>query len=180
MPTAVRDRPIEADAPSVAGQSHPTGVPVVVGFRTGHTPSGDRGTRMDRAFVERADELARLLAIHAAAAEQGGRVVLVAGEAGSGKSELVRQFLQSIPDVSSHVGRCDDLATPMPLAPIHDIARDVPRVAAALSARDRGAVRDAVLGVLGPRDLPAVLVDVHWADEATLDNCHQRRPVDRE
>jgi predicted ATPase len=66
------------------------------------------------------DELGGLLA----AAAAGGRVVLVAGEAGIGKSALVRGFAERhAADVRFLAGGCDPLLTPRVLGPLHDIAR---------------------------------------------------------
>ena len=102
-----------------------------------------------------------------------GRVVLVAGEAGIGKSSLLtavpvahgasRRFL---------VGACDPLLTPRALGPFHDIARQAGgRLADAL--RGDGGREDLVAALLDEIDEspPRVVVveDVHWADEGTLD-----------
>jgi DNA-binding SARP family transcriptional activator len=60
------------------------------------------------------------------AALTGGRVVLVAGEAGIGKSALVRRFIQRREgDVRFLVGLCDPLLTPRALGPLRDIAVQV-------------------------------------------------------
>ena len=54
----------------------------------------------------------------------GGRVVLLAGEAGIGKSALVRRFTERRPaDARFLLGACDPLLTPRALGPLHDIAR---------------------------------------------------------
>ena len=107
-----------------------------------------------------------------AAAEHGGIVALVAGEAGIGKTTLLQQFAkqqQKVPRVLW--GACDALFTPRPLAPLHDIARQVQKgLLAAISAGDRDAIFNAALDELerGPPTL-VVLEDMHWADDATLD-----------
>ena len=63
------------------------------------------------------DELADVLAT-------GGRVVLVAGEAGIGKSALVRRFTeQHAGEARFLVGACDPLPTPRALGPLHDLGR---------------------------------------------------------
>jgi DNA-binding CsgD family transcriptional regulator/tetratricopeptide (TPR) repeat protein len=107
-----------------------------------------------------------------AAAEHGGIVALVAGEAGIGKTTLLQQFARQQRKVSRVLwGACDALFTPRPLAPLHDIARQVERgLLAAISAGDRDAIFNAALDELerGPPSL-VVLEDMHWADEATLD-----------
>jgi hypothetical protein len=56
-----------------------------------------------------------------------GAVALVTGEAGIGKTALVRAFAADLPPhwvVLS--GGCDDLLTPRPLGPLRDVARDGP------------------------------------------------------
>ena len=56
------------------------------------------------------------------AADSGGRVVLIRGEAGIGKSALVELFAESYADTALFVsGSCDDLSTGA-VGPIRDIA----------------------------------------------------------
>ena len=55
-----------------------------------------------------------------------GRVVLVRGEAGIGKTALVEHFVaQARPGVRVLWGGCHALLTPRPLGPLHDIAQQV-------------------------------------------------------
>lgn len=102
----------------------------------------------------------------------GGRVALVRGEAGIGKSTLVERFVAE-ESARAHVlvGACDDLLTPQPFGPVWDIARREPTVAAPLSHGDTRAVMEALLALLSRPARPTVLVieDTQWADEATLD-----------
>jgi len=123
-------------------------------------------------LLERDGELARLHALLRACGTDGGRVVLIRGEAGIGKTTLAHRFVADVSAVSDViVGACDDLATPQPLAPIWDVARDRPVVAAALRSDDRRSVMDALLTLLSRSGDPSVLVleDTHWADDATMD-----------
>jgi DNA-binding CsgD family transcriptional regulator len=123
------------------------------------------------ALLEREQQLAALAAYLADAAAGQGRVVLVHGEAGVGKTALVRSFCA---DASARVfwGACDPLSTPRPLGPFVDIAGEAGGGLAA--AVERGASPYEVVEAL-PRangdGRPTVLVleDLHWADEATLD-----------
>jgi tetratricopeptide (TPR) repeat protein len=115
-------------------------------------------------------ELGDLLAATAA----GGCVVLVAGEAGIGKSALVRRFAERHEaDARFLAGACDPLLTPRVLGPLHDIARQTRgRLAELLvSGGSREAVFAAFLDELmrPPRRQVVVVEDAHWADEATLD-----------
>ena len=68
------------------------------------------------ALLERDEPIARLHAARSA----GGRLVLVGGEAGVGKTSLVRAFAATEGRVL--FGSCDNLTTPTPLGPFADIA----------------------------------------------------------
>jgi hypothetical protein len=73
-------------------------------------------------LLERESSLA-LLAVYAREARRGdGRLVLVGGEAGVGKSALVEQFQGDLPDARWSWGACDGLFTPRPLGPLFDLA----------------------------------------------------------
>src|SRR6266850_3292819 len=58
-----------------------------------------------------------------AAAERGGCIALVGGEAGIGKTALLQEFSKQRRGARVLWGACDALFTPRPLAPLHDIAR---------------------------------------------------------
>jgi DNA-binding CsgD family transcriptional regulator len=116
------------------------------------------------------DELGGVLAATAG----GGRVVLVAGEAGIGKSALVRRFTERHSgDARFLLGACDPLLTPRALGPLHDLGRQAGgRLAELLAA---GSPREQLFAALldeldqGARPQVVVVEDAHWADEATLD-----------
>ena len=107
---------------------------------------------------------------------RGGRVALLAGEAGLGKSAIVREFARrSGPRTRVLQGSCDRLVTPRVLGPLHDIGR---QAGGAFAARLSGeAAQEQIFAAFldelsGPRQPPLPLVvveDAHWADEATLD-----------
>jgi DNA-binding CsgD family transcriptional regulator len=108
-----------------------------------------------------------------AAFAAGGRLVLLAGEAGIGKTALLRRFCERhAKDARILWGDCDALFTPSPLGPLADIAAVTGGELEDLVAADAPphAVAAAVLDELARRD-PAIVVleDAHWADEATLD-----------
>lgn len=116
-------------------------------------------------LLEREDLLAEL----AAAASEGGRLVFVGGEAGVGKTALVRAFGASAEGTVLQ-GSCESLTTPTPLGPLHDVAAAIngdlrARVDAGDDPRQ---VAAALLEELS-RQVVIVIEDVHWADQATLD-----------
>lgn len=123
-------------------------------------------------MLERDAELVRLRDALSSAPSSGGHIVLVRGPAGIGKSLLVRRFLDHVAECArGFLGRCDDLRTPQPLAPVWDVARSSPDVASALADGDRRVVMDALLDLVSHPTQSTVLVfeDTQWADEATLD-----------
>ena len=129
---------------------------------------------MGAELVERDVELAALVASVDAAASGEGSAMLVLGEAGIGKSSLIREFLRAVEgQVRVLMGTCDDLLTPRTFGPLRDAAAaaDGPLAAAFSSEPDRERVYRALLDELSRPDLPTVLVveDIHWADDATLD-----------
>jgi DNA-binding CsgD family transcriptional regulator len=123
-------------------------------------------------LLERGVELEAMAGLLAGVDTSGGKVVLIRGEAGIGKSALVRSFLGSHAD-EAHVlyGSCDDLLTPQPMGPLWDISRAEPSLAEPLQNGDRRAAMMALLDLLsrGLRSTILVIEDTHWADEATLD-----------
>jgi DNA-binding CsgD family transcriptional regulator/tetratricopeptide (TPR) repeat protein len=125
---------------------------------------------VDWGILEREPELARLASAAREAADGAGSVVLVLGEAGIGKSSLVKALPDRLPHgIRVLVGECDDLATRRPLGPFRDL---IGSVGAALAdavtqGGDRHRVHEALLEEL--RGAVLVVEDVHWADEASLD-----------
>ena len=114
-------------------------------------------------------ELGELLG--AVGADRRGRLVLVRGEAGVGKTALVRRFCDGEQAARVLWGACDPLFTPQPLGPFLDIARTA---GGALEEVAAAAPRPYELAASLMRELETgvaivVLEDVHWADEATLD-----------
>ena len=101
-----------------------------------------------------------------------GRLALVSGEAGIGKTSLVERFTRERRDVARVLwGACDALITPRPLGPLHDMAAQLgggwPTLLA--SNVDRNTLFAAFLHELQSGPMIAVFEDIHWADEATLD-----------
>ena len=99
--------------------------------------------------------------------------MLVGGEAGIGKTALLRRYCDEHRSSTRILwGACDALFTPRPLGPLIDVAQSTGGELEALVQSDAKPyeVATALVRELG-RDAPTVLVieDVHWADEATLD-----------
>jgi DNA-binding CsgD family transcriptional regulator/tetratricopeptide (TPR) repeat protein/GTPase SAR1 family protein len=131
-------------------------------------------SRSAEELLEREEALTALDALLAdVRSNTRGRLVLIAGEAGVGKTALLRVFCEGQrPPVRVLWGGCAPLRTPRPLGPLIDVAAVVGGELGELVA---GAPRPyevavALLDELRGRS-PTVLVleDVHWADEATLD-----------
>jgi predicted ATPase len=129
-------------------------------------PAGD--------LLERADALATLENALAGVRDgRRGRLLFIAGEAGVGKTVLLRRFADRRADSPRILwGACDALITPRPLGPFLDIAQATGGELEELVEGDAKPqqVTTALLRELAaPRPTVAVVEDVHWADEATLD-----------
>ena len=123
-------------------------------------------------LLEREGPLRELEAALREAAAGEGRLALVSGEAGIGKTQLVERLAQDWRDrVRVLWGVCDAFFTPRPLGPLLDIAAQTRGPLPALLAENanRNAVFSAMLAELQSQPALVVIEDVHWADEATLD-----------
>lgn len=112
-------------------------------------------------------------AVERARKGQGG-TLLVAGEAGIGKTSLIDCVVGGLGRSQRQFqGGCEDLLSPRPLGPLRDIA--IEHRGALLHLMDSGATADVVFSaffdVLNTSAISSVVVleDVHWADGATLD-----------
>jgi DNA-binding CsgD family transcriptional regulator/type II secretory pathway predicted ATPase ExeA len=127
-----------------------------------------------RELLERGDQLSVLgECVDAVQSSSRGRLLLVGGEAGVGKTALLRRFSDSLPKGTRLLwGACDALFTPRPLGPFLDIAEGTGGELEELVEAHAGAfdVAAALMRELRTRS-PTILVleDVHWADDATLD-----------
>ncbi len=122
-------------------------------------------------FVGRARELTELEQVLAAAGDGSGATVLVAGEAGIGKTRLASEFAERARAAGFEVllGRSIDLVgTELPYQPFVDALRPLGEHDA--HAATQLSVFEHALALLADR-APVVLVleDVHWADTSTLD-----------
>ena len=149
------------------------------------------------AFVGRSDELRDLLEIFGAT-QTAPAVVLLGGEAGVGKTRLITEFAQRVPDARVLVGACLELGQAvMPYLPLAAVLRQLSRTLGSEETRrlygaelvrflpdhgswsSDGGVREqaglfeAVLALLArlaeTSRVVLIVEDLHWADRSTLD-----------
>ncbi len=126
-------------------------------------------------LIERQDLIERLRALVLDAALGRGRVVAVRGEAGVGKSALVRalaEWVEAGAEARMYWGACEALSTPEPLGPMLEIAAGLGwDLRSAIGRHGRTFAFSEMIQFLGQRDGVTLLVveDLHWADEATVD-----------
>lgn len=133
--------------------------------------TGGSSVRGAKQIIERDDDLAVLRSAVDDTTAGRGSVVLLSGEAGIGKTTLMRAFLDGLPrHVRVLTGACDDLLAPPALGPLRDAFRGSGGpVETALATGATDTVFEALLTELS--GAPAVLVveDLHWADDTTVD-----------
>ncbi len=132
--------------------------------------SSDRRSELlerSRQFAELGESLGAVLG------SSRGRLVLVGGEAGVGKTALVSRFCEERgPSPRILWSDCDALFTPRPLGPLLDVAEVT---GGELEELVESGARPHEVAAALMRELrmhePTILVieDLHWADEATLD-----------
>jgi ATP/maltotriose-dependent transcriptional regulator MalT len=148
---------------------------VLPGGRDDHPVTGDRTAfeAISPTVLERDAEIDTLLAALAEAAAGCSSVVLVTGEAGIGKTSVVRAFRAVVDgDVRVLSGACDDLLTPRTLGPLRDavVGTGGPLERALAVDRSSESIFAAITEEFaGPQPTVLVVEDVHWADDATLD-----------
>jgi DNA-binding CsgD family transcriptional regulator len=131
-------------------------------------------TGAGRELLERDESLSALSEVLATVrSDANGRLLWVGGEAGVGKTALLRRFceMQDRP-VRILWGACEPLLTPRPLGPFLDVAEDVGGQFGELvagAARPHRVAAALLEELRGRRPTVLVLEDLHWTDEATLD-----------
>jgi ATP/maltotriose-dependent transcriptional regulator MalT len=130
----------------------------------------EEGTSQMRQLLERTAAIAELsLALADAEAGRGG-IVLISGEAGVGKTTLLKEFRGALPQRARVLqGRCDDLLTARALGPLRDAAAATGGPLAAALAGGVEVFDAAIAELSGPALTVLLVEDVHWADDATLD-----------
>ncbi|MFF5701118.1 ATP-binding protein [Streptomyces sp. NPDC012794] len=122
---------------------------------------------------ERDGEFASLTRWWREACAGTGRLVLVGGDAGAGKTVLIEEFARRLGDVRLLRGSCEPLTTPLALGPLRDMAHSLsPPLRRQLTGpADPVEARRLMLDELRDAGDPVLVVldDAHWADEATLD-----------
>lgn len=137
-----------------------------------HNVISIQATDTKMGLLERDTVLRELDAERQEAVGGEGRALLISGEAGIGKTALVEQFIcQRQREARILSGACNDLFTPRPLGPLHDVASQTQgQLSRLLQAEtDRSLIFSACLSELQSQPTIVVIEDVHWADEATLD-----------
>jgi predicted ATPase len=113
-----------------------------------------------------------LTQLDASLAADAGRLVLVAGEAGVGKTALVGAFCAGLdPRTRVLSGACDGMRTPRALGPLVDIAAQTGgELGEAVETKQPAGCFAALADELDDaRPTVVVIEDIQWADEATLD-----------
>lgn len=125
-------------------------------------------------LLERESERATLESILTEARRGNGQIALVSGEAGIGKSSLVRTLVRKHrAQLRVLLGTCDPLFTPRPLGPLYDMALEsLPELFELLNSGGNWlTIAAALIKAFQNKASPWIIVfeDAHWADEATLD-----------
>ncbi len=128
-----------------------------------------------RPFVGRYEELAYLRERRLEASSSHGGLVLIAGDAGVGKSRLIAEFCGSLAYARCRIGsgQCLEFAS-RPYGPVLDIlARLDPRPfvfdANASKQEQFDAILERFAALAARSSLIMVVEDLHWADAASLD-----------
>lgn len=125
-------------------------------------------------LFEREDARRALLSSYASASAGKGRLAIIEGEAGIGKTTLIQHVTSELGEEAGvHWGWSDPLSTPRPLGALQDLAATLDSPLGEMIAQ--GAAQDLIFSAFLKRLMrvaaPTILIieDLHWADQATLD-----------
>jgi len=124
-------------------------------------------------LLERRQQLDSLAGYLRDASSGSGRLVFVSGEAGIGKTTLVRRFAEDAREQARvAMTSCDALSTPGPLGPLVDVgpALGLPADLLQRPETTREHLYAQIFAALQRPGQPTLLIaeDAHWADEASL------------
>src|SRR5262249_3547322 len=124
--------------------------------------------RLDSPLVGRRRQLASLSsAFESVVADGGLHVFTVVGVAGTGKSRLVREFLDGVEGLVTVVrGRCLPYGESVAFLPLTDALHDA---GVELSDVTSAGVRDAFERLAASQPVVYVVEDLHWAEAPLLD-----------
>ena len=125
-------------------------------------------------LLERKDSLDQLSQLVTDVTAGVGKTVLLSGEAGIGKTSLIKYFTNDLnSDTEILWSGCDALFTPRPLGPLYDIAYQIKSnlIEMLENEEKRVSIFSEFLNYLESTSHLKVIVieDIHWADESTLD-----------
>jgi DNA-binding CsgD family transcriptional regulator len=141
-------------------------------------------------LVARDDELAVLAELRANAAAGRGEAILIGGDAGIGKSALIRRAADGARAAAARVliGECTEIEARRPLGPFLDVIEqarrtgfirpdDADRLSPLLATHGdetlQGRLYQAIVrmfaGIARGAPLLVIIEDLHWADDATLE-----------
>jgi DNA-binding CsgD family transcriptional regulator/tetratricopeptide (TPR) repeat protein len=125
-------------------------------------------------LIEREQPLTLIDTLFQKVQEEEGHCIFISGEAGIGKTSLVKAFVSKVKSrCSVYQGTCDALFTPRPLAPLMDVMFQMQKDLRGITTtiHDREFLFSLFFYQLKAIDQPVVLIfeDIHWADEATID-----------
>jgi DNA-binding SARP family transcriptional activator len=121
-------------------------------------------------FIGRQNEIATLEAAYQQAAAGSGRLVLVTGEAGIGKTRLLQEFLSLHPDSSGLQSACYELDSMVPFAPLRQALENSPLLDSFAKAQLPPPWATTLIPVLPElaRQFPYASFPTHQTDGATL------------
>jgi ATP/maltotriose-dependent transcriptional regulator MalT len=121
-------------------------------------------------LVEREEPLTRLRALADEVDGGAGRLALLGGEAGVGKTSLVAALVIAVGDrMTVRRGSCDSVCPAAALGPLVEAVPEIRAAVEGAAGADRPRLFARLRAVLQAGPTLLVLEDLHWADEATLE-----------